>query len=321
MLTEADHRGRILVTGARGYLGSVLVPLLLDARHDVVTVGRPRSPESSRLPAHPQLREFVGDVTRLDMTAFKEVDTVVWLAAAPNRPGSGRSDGPTRTVNRDAAARLARAARNCGVARFVFASSCSVYGVAQEIVDECSPVAPLTPYARAKVEAEEQLGDLACDGFQVICLRLATLFGASPSFRRDLLVNLMVVSAVSEGHVAVWPRPIRRPLLHVRDAAEAIVRSLGIPRSPGSAALVLNVVGLNTVIDELGSFVAGRLGVDLRSSAAPWDTRSYWVSGRRFAEATGKTSWLGLAEGVDEMHLYLTAQSRSVADAGLGRGL
>lgn len=309
----------VLVTGGRGYLGSVLVPQLLAAGKQVVCYDRPPEAAAAELPG---VTRLLGDGPVPPAAVLGRVDAVVALAAIGNDPASAVSGVRERAVNVDAVVRLGRAARAQGVRCLVFPSSCSVYGVTQALADESAPPAPLTGYARDKVEAEAQLAALARADFQVVVLRLATLFGPSPRQRLDLLLNALVHTAVREGLVRVPRPPQRRPLLHVRDAAEA-VRSCVDPlpqlARPGRAA-TWNVVGCNVTTTGLALAVADRLRVRAEPAGTGADLRSYWASGRRFEAAFRTGPWRGTEQGIDELAAHYRAEASVGAEAAAGTG-
>jgi nucleoside-diphosphate-sugar epimerase len=207
---------KILLTGDRGYLGSVLSRLLRESGNDVVgyDIGFFDSPAGK--PGQ-DIRLFSSQ----HVTGF---DAIVNLAALCNDACGEISSRTTHEINNSAAVRLATLACAAGVKRFVQISSCSVYGAAGEAeVDESSPTAPQTAYAVSKLSAERYLSLLAAPSFSVTALRLATLFGTAPSFRSDVLLNRMVGSAIRWGTITIsGAGSIQRPLLHVTDAARAI---------------------------------------------------------------------------------------------------
>jgi nucleoside-diphosphate-sugar epimerase len=223
---------RILVTGHHGYVGSVLAPMLREAGHGVVGVdtrfyrGCDFGPEG---PAIPSLDRDVRDLGAADLEGF---DAVVHLAALSNDPIGDLNPQLTYEINLEATIALAQAAREAGVARFVFASSCSMYGASDtdDLLDETAPLKPLTPYAESKVRAEEALRDLAVDGFAPVSLRNATVYGVSPRLRLDVVLNNLVAWAHTTGAIRLesdgssW-----RPLVHVRDVARATLVLLEAP--------------------------------------------------------------------------------------------
>jgi nucleoside-diphosphate-sugar epimerase len=219
----------VLVAGGAGYIGSVLVPSLLENGHRVTvldrlyfgdTLGRAQSRFGERL------RVVRGDVRTFDLGLMRAVDAVVDLSGISNDPSCELEPELTRNVNVDGAKRLAVAAREQGVRQYVFSSSCSVYGHGDGLgLSETSARHPVSLYARAKVEVEDfllGLGRASGGALSVTCLRLATVFGLSPRMRFDLAVNVMTKNAYVNRRITIdgggrqW-----RPFVHVRDVARA----------------------------------------------------------------------------------------------------
>lgn len=223
---------RVLVTGHRGYIGAVMVPHLQARGHDVIGLDTGLFEDcdfGSPPAAVPTLQLDIRDVTAASLPA---VDAVVHLAAVSNDPLGQLDPDTTYAINHRATVSLAEAAKDAGIARFVFASSCSLYGAAgSEPVTEKAAFAPVTAYGHSKVLAEQGLSALADDSFSPTYLRNATAYGASPRLRCDIVVNNLVGWAVSTGQVRLqsdgspW-----RPLVHVQDICAAVSASLDAPR-------------------------------------------------------------------------------------------
>ena len=224
---------RIVVTGHHGYIGSVLVPMLQEAGHEVVGVDTFFF-AGCDLAADPRpaaaLHKDVRDVSAADLEGF---DAVVHLAALSNDPLGNLNPECTFDINLHAAVRLARLSKAAGVARFLFSSSCSLYGMAgDEFLTEAAPFNPVTPYGAAKVGVERAVAALADERFSPVYLRNATAYGVSPRLRADLLVNNLVGYAYLTGEVLIrsdgtpW-----RPLVHVEDIAAAFLALLHAPRA------------------------------------------------------------------------------------------
>ncbi|MGZ8708179.1 MAG: NAD-dependent epimerase/dehydratase family protein [Gaiellaceae bacterium] len=280
---------RVLVTGHHGYIGSVTVPALVAAGHDVVGADT-RFYEGCDLfegvaPAEERWVD-VRDLTVADLDGF---DAIVHLAALSNDPLGDFAPELTAEINYGATLSLARAAREAGVERFVFASSCSMYGTqdAETPVNEDAPLQPLTAYAESKVRSERELAPLALDGFSPIFMRNATAYGASPRLRLDIVLNNLVGWAVTTGSVKIMSDGTPwRPLVHVQDIARATAALLEAPRElvHGKA---FNIGGgeENYQVRELGEIVRETVPdctVEYAGSGDP-DPRSYRVDFGVFA--------------------------------------
>lgn len=284
---------KVFLTGSHGYLGSITGRVLADAGHEVLGLDAllyegcdlPGSGEDG---ARPALVRDVRDVTAPDLAG---VDAVVHLAALSNDPIGELSPELTRAINFEASVSLARAAREAGASRFVFASSCSMYGASDtdELVDEQAPLRPLTAYAESKVLAEEALAGLADDGFSPVFMRNATAYGVSPRLRLDIVLNNLVAWAFTTGRVKIMSDGTPwRPLVHVEDIALTTAALLAAPRDVVHAQ-AFNVGGSdeNYQVRELAEIardVVGGAEVELAGSGDP-DPRSYRVSFAKLARA------------------------------------
>jgi len=223
---------RVLLTGNEGYIGTVLVPLLRAADHDVTGLdsGLFRACSIGSLPPVPTLRKDIRDAVTEDLAG---VEAVIHLAGLSNDPLGDLNPALTHEINHLASVRLAMLAKAAGVGRFLYASTCSVYGAAgDDFLDEHSPFNPVTPYAESKMRAEQDITQLADDRFSPVFVRAATAYGASPLLRFDLAVNNLVAWAATTGLVFLkslgtsW-----RPLVHIEDIARAYLALLHAPRA------------------------------------------------------------------------------------------
>ena len=222
---------RVLVTGHLGYIGAELVPMLIDAGHEVVGLDtdyyRDRDFRSEPMPV-PTMHMDIRDVEPRHLAGF---DAVVHLAALSNDPVSELRPELTYDINLDSSVRLARAAKAAGAARFVFSSSCSLYGSgADGALNEEARMSAVTPYGESKIRAEQAIRPLADGSFSPTFLRNATAYGVSRRLRTDVVVNNLVGHAVTTGRVLLMSNgEAWRPLVHVRDIAHAIVIVLESP--------------------------------------------------------------------------------------------
>lgn len=224
---------KVLVTGHTGYIGTVLVPMLLEAKHQVTGLdtdffaGCDFNCDLTEVPA---LRKDLRDVTVGDLQGF---DAVIHLAALSNDPLGDLNPECTYDINHRASVRLAQLAKSAGVPRFLFSSSCSLYGMAagDGFLAENAPFNPVTPYGESKVRVEQDVSCFADDRFSPTFLRNATAYGVSPRLRADIVVNNLVGFAYTTGEVLIasdgtpW-----RPLVHVEDIARAFIAVLQAPR-------------------------------------------------------------------------------------------
>jgi nucleoside-diphosphate-sugar epimerase len=289
---------KVLVTGHNGYIGAVMVDVLARAGHDVTgldtyfyedcTFGSDRR-------TVPSIRKDVRDVTPADLHGF---DAVVHLAALSNDPLGCLSDDCTLDINHRASVRLAEAAKAAGVPRYVFASSCSLYGAAggDDMLDEQAAFNPITAYGLSKVLVEQDVRKLADDRFTPTFMRNATAYGASPRLRADIVVNNFVGIAYTTGEVLIqsdgspW-----RPLVHIEDISRAVLAVLDAPRelvhnqSFNVGSSVENYQ-IRDVADIVRNVVPG-CSIKYAEDGGP-DTRCYKVNCDKISRVLGfKTTW------------------------------
>ena len=308
---------RVLVTGHHGYIGSVLAPTLREAGHEVVgldTFYYRGCDFGDGSAFEPVLTTDLRDVRPADLEGF---DAVVHYAALSNDPLGDFNPNWTYAINRDGTIALARAAKEAGARRFVFASSCSMYGAAEgdEALTEAAPLRPLTPYAESKVAAEKALHELAGDDFMPVSMRNATVYGVSPRLRLDIVLNNLVAWAHTTGAIRLqsdgssW-----RPLIHLRDVARATLALLEAPDEiVQGEAFNIGSDAQNYRIRQLAEIVHDRLPdceVTFAEGASA-DPRSYRVDFSKFESAFPHCRLEWTAEsGADEL-------ARAYEDVGL----
>jgi nucleoside-diphosphate-sugar epimerase len=281
---------RVLVTGHKGYIGAVLVPLLLADGFEVVGMDTDYYEEcdfAGTLADVPEIRRDIRDATAGDLEG---VNAVIHLAALSNDPLGDFDPELTYDINERATIHLARLARAAGAERFLFSSSCSNYGAGgDDLLDETAPFNPVTPYGISKVRAELGLLELMDDDFSPVLLRSATAYGVSPRLRCDIVLNNLTAWAISTGTVLIksdgtpW-----RPIVHIRDICRAFIAALRAPREAihGQAFNVARL-GENYRIRELAEMVQQAVpgcSIEFAGDAGP-DARNYRVDASKIAAA------------------------------------
>lgn len=277
---------RILVTGHKGYIGSVMVPMLVARGHHVHGVDSDLFQRCTFGVPAPQIRETLRDIRDLTVHDLHGYDAVIHLAGLSNDPLGDLDPELTFEINHRGTVNVARLAKEAGVRRFLFSSSCSNYGASDDtLLDEDAPLRPVTAYGRSKVLAEQGLAELADRDFSPTYLRSATAYGVSPRLRFDLVLNNLVAWAHTTGSVHLksdgspW-----RPIVHIEDIARAYLAVLDVAAEiVHDRAFNVGVPGENFRMRELAEIVRDTVpgsDVGFAEGASP-DARCYRVSASR----------------------------------------
>ena len=315
---------RILITGNMGYVGPQVVSQLRATYPDAEIVGVDLGffahclSGATEFPENRLDTQYFADVRHVDATMLGGCDALVLLAAVSNDPMGAAYESVTAQINNESCVRLAGLAKRAGTDHVVFASSCSVYGFAEGGArSEDADLNPLTAYAHSKIDAENDLRDLADDSFIVTCLRFPTACGMSPRLRLDLVLNDFVASAIATGNIEVlsdgspW-----RPIIDTKDMALAIDWAIGRTESEGGAFLAINAGSneSNYQVKELAEMVREVLpdvSVSINTDAPP-DKRSYQVDfGRYKSLAPDHQPRISLRQSVEDLAHGLKAMNFS----------
>lgn len=223
---------RVMVTGHKGYIGTVMVPMVQAAGHEVLGLDSDLYRNSTYGKGIPEVPEIIKDIRDIEKADLKGVDAIIHLAGLSNDVLGDLNQDLTYDINHHASVRMAAMAKEMGISRFVFASSCSNYGAAGDRVqDEQGELHPVTAYAISKVRVERDLAQLADDKFSPVIMRNSTAYGASPRIRFDIVLNNLTAWAYTTGHVLLksdgtpW-----RPIVHIEDISMAAIAALESPR-------------------------------------------------------------------------------------------
>lgn len=299
---------RVLLTGHQGYLGTVMAPILAAAGHEVTGLdsGLFASCVLGSLDT-PDVDGFSTDLRDVTVDQLQGFDAVVHMAALSNDPLGSLAPEITYDINHHASTRLAKLSKEAGVERFVYASTCSVYGAqsGDDLVDEDAPLKPVTPYAISKVRVEDDLADLASADFVPVSMRNATAFGFSPRLRADIVLNNLVGRAVLTNEVTVlsdgtpW-----RPLAHAEDIAGAVVAALAAPADVVRArAYNVGTEKNNRTVAEIAQAVIDAVpGSTLNiTGEAGNDPRSYRVDFSRARKELGFEAGWTIPAGAEQL--------------------
>ncbi len=303
---EGDGLQNVLVIGGAGYIGSALTARLLARGYrvrvlDLLLYG---DDPIRQFYGNPRFELVHGDFRHIDcvVNAAKDMHAIVHLGAIVGDSACKLSEDLTLEINQRATRTIAEVGKGYGVRRFIFASTCSVYGASDELLDERSALRPISLYARTKVVSERVLLSLADATFAPIILRFGTVYGLSGRPRFDLVVNLLAAKAVQEGEVGIVGGSQWRPFIHVQDVAETIVRMLEAPK-----AVVCNQIfnvgsnEQNYQIEELGRLIKEMMPAARVVTQAQEDNRNYRVRFDRLRQAVNFDCRYTVRDGIREI--------------------
>lgn len=308
---------RVLVVGGAGYLGSALVPMLLSRGYRVRVLDSLLFGKESlkAVEDHPDFELVCGDVREIEpvVQSMRGCDAVIDLAAIVGDPACEENPKLATEINRAATRMLIDVSRGYGIQRFLFASTCSVYGASEFLMDEHAQVSPISLYARTKVDSENLLLEAKCADFHPTILRLATLFGVSPRPRFDLVVNLLTVRAVRLGKITIYNGEQWRPFMHVYDAARAFVTCLESCNLDVVCGEVFNAgsFNLNYRLAEIAKLISAIIPSVEVEHVENQDRRNYRVSFDKIHSRLGFTCERKIEQGICEIAEMVRASAVS----------
>lgn len=300
----ATHQfSSVYVTGGGGYVGSILIPKLLDAGYKVSVIDLFIYGEEV-LPDHPNLTKIKGDIRDADLLqkTIPGHDAVIHLACISNDPSFDLNPDLGKSINLDAFEPMVQIAKNGGVKRFIYASSSSVYGIKEEPeVTEDMELTPLTDYSKFKAMCEEILAQYQSDDFTTVTIRPATVCGYSPRLRLDLVVNILTNLAINKGQITVFGGSQKRPNIHIQDMTDLYLHLLDLPSEP-IAGKIFNAGYENHPVAELAQIVKDQVGDQVEIVTSPSDDlRSYHVSSEKIKKELGFVPKHTIGDAVAEL--------------------
>src|SRR5580700_7897808 len=297
----------VLVIGGAGYIGSAVLPQLLKRGYRVRLLDCFLFGKDPILPFlnHPNLEIHRGDFRNVDtvVAAMKDIDSVIHLGGLVGDPACAVDEELTIQINLIATRMIAQVAKGNGISRFIFASSCSVYGASDQILNERSALNPVSLYARCKIASENVLLSLRDNTFEPVILRFGTVYGLSGRARFDLVVNLLAAKALVEKVITVYGKDQWRPFLHVHDAGRAVMLALDA-KSESVSPLIFNVGcdEQNRTLGQIGELIQAMVpGSVLRCTEDNVDRRNYRVEFRRIRETLGFEPVWKIEAGVQQV--------------------
>lgn len=309
LFSQKNEVPKVLVTGGAGYIGSALLTKLLKNGYQVRLLDQMffgTSPIASVL-KHPNLEVVRGDFRQVDkvVQSMRDVDSVVHLGAIVGDPACALDEDLTIETNLMATRNIAEIAKGSGVGRFVFASTCSVYGANEgdELLHEGSPLNPVSLYAITKLAAENVLMSMADSRFSPTCLRFSTIYGLSGRTRFDLVVNLLTAKALLNGQITIQGGDQWRPFLHVDDAALSVLKALEAPLEKVHRE-IFNVGSdeQNRTIQQIGEMIQERVpAASLVNMGSGGDKRNYKAHFKKIREVLGFTPQWTIEQGIEQV--------------------
>ena len=300
----------ILVTGGGGYVGSVLIPELIDSGFTVKCLDRFFFGKEflSQQKFKDSLKLFKDDIRWVDSKIFDDVDIVLDLAALSNDPVGEIDPQKTFEINHKGRNRIARLSKENGVERYILASSASIYGQQENIADESSPVKPLTAYSRANYNAETENLLLDDDNFTVTSLRFSSIYGVSPRMRFDTAVNKMVLDLFSKKKIFVSGKVNKRPFIFLKDAVKAYLITINAPKNKINGQ-IFNVGSndQNLTMEDLANTIVNSIGSSCEINVQGTnDNRSYYASFEKINSILDFTTDYGIKDGAIEIFQALS---------------
>lgn len=299
---------RVLITGHKGYIGVIMAPMIQAAGYEVVGLDSDIFEDCAFSAVKTDFREIKKDIRDVQPEDLAGIDAIIHLAAISNDPIGNLNPELTYEINHRATVRLASLARQAGVKRFLFSSSCSMYGAAgDDFLTEEAAFNPVTPYAHSKVLVEQDVAEMADEHFSPIFLRNATAYGFSPRLRFDLVLNNLTAYALTTGQVYMMSDGTPwRPIIHIEDITRAFIAALRAPREiVHNQAFNVGINSENYRISELAEFVRAvvpNCRVEYAPDAGP-DKRTYRVDFSKIARLLPefKPQWTA-RRGVQELY-------------------